>query len=255
MKALQTEDKTINKLLAYFDKRFNALEDQLAVHSSMINSISVDVRKLLSAQSRNQSKELMHKELALTKSFNNPSKQQKSKEQKCVVRLQLSDTKQKQSNKENAVAGQGVSSKQSPRISKVLNKKESKRTRNARLEVFKTTEENYINSVFSPNSHTGETKELIIEPIEVMFQESPSSLLENTTKKYNKQLSPNATFNSLSPNCLFLMDQFLGKVIPEFAIISKSILEKYIKFTSKEISNQLIKPRNQRVRLMFEDRI
>jgi len=254
MKVLQAEGKTFNKLLAYFDKRFNALEEKLTLHSTMISSISVDIKKLLNMQSRNQSKEPVHKELPFNKSFNNPSKQQKSKEQKCVVRLQLSDNKQKQGNKENVVAGQGASSKQSPRLTKVANKKDSKRTRNTKLEVFKTTEEHYINSVFSPNSHTGETKELIIEQIEIMSQESPSLQFEDTTKKYIKS-SPNMAFNSLPPNCLFLIDQFLGKLIPEFAITSKNILEKYIKFTSKEISNQITKLRNQRVRLMFEDRI
>lgn len=256
MKISQTDDRTFNRLVAYFDRRFDALEKELAQHSSVMTSICVDVHKILAAQSKAPPKNTPdppHKELTLNKSFNNPVKaaQGNKNEQKCVVRLQLSDNKQKQNNKENVVAGLGerVSSKQSPRLVKPAGKKESKRTRNTKLEVFKTTEECSINSVFSPNSHTGETKELIIEPIEVVFQESPGPQLEGAVKQYTSLSfrsmpgsirpsplpTPKCKLKLLPGNCLYLLDQFLGKALPDFAITCKTILEKYIKYGIKEI--------------------
>lgn len=254
---MELEEKTFIKLIEYLDKRFNAIERQLGLHSDLMNSLSLDIEKVLNLQNKEQNESLI-KELAVKKSIINqikPGLAQKINEVKPAVKLNLLDNNKNQSNKENIIVR--LAEKVKPKLRQTSRKKTSvkkERTRNPRLELFKTSEEASINTVFSSNGCSGETKEFIIEPIEVVFQESPCDKeIETYSTKHISKNGANTyiigytNFESIPENCLYLIGQFTGGMLPVFSFSCKKIFNKYITYASSRINNNIFLLKNKQV--------
>jgi len=341
MESPEIDDKTLCKLLAYFDKRFHVLEKEIQKQSNMLNTISTNVRKLMDSQpktdpvsnpmKRESSSKDSYKEFTLQKSLHEQFAElpkgphiltQRSNEGDHVNRTQFAELKNqeflpnqanvKSRNKENFALGPAQTepyskktAKQSPSFGKyrheneensmqkkVQNSKENTKRKDIRLDSEETskmksekTEDLSINSVFSPNQHTGESKELIIEPIDVMFQESPknSSSKKNSkiipaqqiikrdipqskysyrskspnnesSSKHNKSLNlfkPRKSshvefkFDQLPGNCLLLIGQYMGCIVPPFVFTCRSIMDKYVIVAGKKAGENIISLKEQ----------
>ena len=271
----ELEDRIVGKLISYFDKRFTLIEKVLEQHSLLLTSINSNTRKTV--DSRENQKENAFKEKNHEKFFNTPI--EFGKGNNILTRtINETDTAPKLTEiqlngkspkfiKKDINATDLASSKtslmktkpdQSPNVTKKIYKKDESSTKKRELKkrdiklddsIFNTTEDYSINSVFSPNHHIGEVKQLIIEPIDVLFQESPSELLEDklkrpsttthsqkwghilqsdyTTKERNSpypfislKISDYRQLISLRGACLLLLGTFMCGPIPPFAICS-----------------------------------
>eukprot|EP00826_Nyctotherus_ovalis_P064890 TRINITY_DN9529_c0_g1_i1.p1 TRINITY_DN9529_c0_g1~~TRINITY_DN9529_c0_g1_i1.p1 ORF type:complete len:297 (-),score=56.90 TRINITY_DN9529_c0_g1_i1:10-900(-) len=282
MEELEIEDRIVSKLIAYFDRRFKVLESEVSQHSAVLNAISQNIHKILDVQSKGTPLKVVCKEAPiesiLRKSTNNDVPKysavltQRSNEVESTIRLKSSETNKQ--NKENFISQIEPSStksraSQSPRFGKTVHKKEAsekkeqikKRHLCLDAEVFDVSKECSINSVFSPHNCTGEKKELIIEPIEILFQESPtdrkwtagssskceykspiSELVRDPQKSFgllSSRRAEKSSLDTLPGNCLLLIGQYVGGVLPPFAVACKSVLGKYVGYTKKKINESI----------------
>ncbi len=192
----------IGSLARYFEQRFQVLEQELRLHSGVLSTINSNVQKLLECRQQSATKEANKlssplvddvKEFTLQNSLHEHLKETQQKPREAP-------NQSRSRNKENALgpaatepaAGKSRGAKQSPSFGKASRPKEDKvprkqphahdeyedpgwRKKNICIDpVDYEREELEINSVFSPSQHTGQTKELIIEAIDVPFHESPA---------------------------------------------------------------------------------
>jgi len=284
MEELDIENRIVNKLIVYFDKRFKVLENEVIQHSNVLNTISVNVHKILEVQFNHCPLKSTDKESILRKSTNNDVPKFNAVLTQKLNEAGTKSSESKKQNKENFITQvEPLSTKskvsQSPRFGKTVHKKEAsekkeqvkKKQLYLDAEVFDVSKELSINSVFSPHNCIGDKKELIIEPIEVLFQESPTerkwtpdsfnrneykSSLNELVKSQQKSFGlfssrKTKTINSLPGNCLLLIGQYIGGILPPFVITCRSLLEKYVNYTKKKINENINILKVQQVSLLL----
>ena len=349
MEEAEIDDRTLNKLMMYFDKRFQVLEKELQRHSTLLASISANVRKIVEVQPPSQREgdsKGSYKEFTLQKSLQDQLAEIRKSPQPFTqrtaeppARVQFAEihnleiaTSLKSRNKENTGLGPastepfpkksspsfgktkrkeeadvlntckdctnnnhqkenyyGLDTSHKENITKKLdldNQKDSKKCNNTLVKIDESSsllegksEDLSINSIFSPSQQTGDTKELIIEPIDVMIQESPRNTIDrkakqsirpSSTSKYLSK-SPNnensvkikpfnvsnhkgveyVKLDSLPGACLYLIGQFIGGSTPFFVFSCKNIMDKYSVYAGKRISEKINTLKDQQITLVL----
>jgi hypothetical protein len=273
MEELDIEDRIVNRLVGYFDKRFKALESEVIQHSTVLNAISINIHKILEVQTKYCPLKTTTKESILRKSTNNEIPKFSAVLTQRSNETGTKSSESKKQDKENYIAQiEPLSTKskvsQSPRFGNTVHKKEASEKKKGQVkkkqlyldaEVFDVSKELFINSVFSPHNCINDKKELIIEPIEVLFQESPTErrwaasnlnrveckspindLVKNQQKSFGLFSSRKIyTIDDLPGNCLLLIGQYVGGILPPFVITCRSLLGKYANYTKKKINENI----------------